>query len=111
MGPEWLDDLHLPPSHRLVVRVEDRRPVDPLDVEQRQRIPAEDAVAGASVDAFERTESKRPTRRGTKREPDRAVVPRRSHLARFLHSKLAYRDARGSREPQVTHVARNGPNP
>ena len=99
MGAERLDDLHLPPSHRLVVLIEDGCPVDSLDIEQCQRIAAEDAVAGAAVDAFEQTKSKWRTRRRTKREPDRTVVPRRSHLAGFSHSTLADRDARGSREP------------
>src|SRR5262249_26286942 len=100
MRTEGLDDVDLQPSYRLIVLVEDGGAVGPLDIQQRQRVAAEDTVPGAAADAFERTQSKWRTCRGTERESDGTVVPRRFDSARLGHSGLADRDAGGSRQPQ-----------
>src|SRR5262245_46553250 len=103
MRTEGLDDVDLQPAHRLIVLVEDGGTVGSLDIQQRPRIAAENTVAGAAADSVERAPSEWRAGRGTEREWDGIVVPRRCDGARLGHSGLADRDAGGSREPQITH--------
>src|SRR5262249_62347090 len=111
MRTEGLDDVDLQPAHRLIVLVEDGGAVGSLDIQQRPRIAAENTVAGAAADAFERARSKWRAGRGTERESDGIVVPRRCDGARLGHSGLADRDAGGGRGAQITPGARPGADP
>src|SRR5439155_936222 len=73
--------------------------------------PAEDAIA-AAADPFEETRPEQPTGRGTKSQPDGAVVPGWLDVARRAwRGALADLDASRGDEPQIAQRRRFGAHP